>query len=1183
MKGIEFTVVKKIIVRLIIPLIIVIVIALWASTFDWSALLGLKIEKPLGAPAVAKEPRLEYMFTRWLNPDPFLHPNPDKDPEMSSTEISSRFSEKPIEYDCTGCTGCTGGTGGSCTSCTCGSTGSNCISCFDCTGSNCASCDSCVVEGESNICRKLKACIREYNLYKEPCVIEDIPMEANSIFSTVDFINAFQDLSKCNQEHVMLEVGPKIEREVCNFAPSGFNIEKPTQEAELFNLTYTNCGDMDAVKNAENKIFYNQLTSSQDGHMRIMLGDLETENAEQKCKFNIYLCYQDAFADAPEDVSIDLLNFFRYYNGENLHAEVDTDRRYIVPGAIKTFIDNFFRVCHELQEAAADLWEGGCTLSDGIQNKAHWIWTAIVNFAKGFCKEIICRVACVVAYLWGGYDSCVTGCQNDLCGQYETMPAIKWRVWDVFGKINDAAYHIQNAKAIEFDADEIEEKTLFYNFYEFDLERDYTEAELAAAVKAGLLDYVYVQFPGWSKYMWDMSAALPSSFTVSRNTGISYNQGCWNADFAEGLKSWNTKNITYYCTDGICNETLRLRFAARLRKTWHKKLRVTGSIVEAAMEWKWTEESRDLTKVEWAPLVAFCDGSGDAYSPPVFVDKIADIAISADDITPGSIIIRNLGNKDAKSVNITVIHTYSATVSFDYNKYFSSVSTPEGYNFLDKTDAQTQLADVPLDTDTSGTYQGFKSMRYDHTIDISAGGSKALPSIVMPVGTNVIGVWVDPYNEIWESSEENNYAYRIFDTKVPLSPVPTYFIASSYGTEKKTASASPSEPPEAGDYSGYTGQECGSTYDSFFYAGGGDKPKCGNTPEGDSCDSVSQTTRCYKPRDESSDVCNVTFQPGTCYYPGGGKKCYISGQVIGQCCPSSKPFYIGGYPTGPPEYSMGKCCPRDIPNYDSVTAECYSYEPWNSWTTYYQWDTVAHTQSITTKYPNSASDVRYNPIAFRNTANRTYGVLFGPFNRTYIASRLLKFGLNSSSTGTCKTHRYIWNKPLTQKFELESYTTPSSTFSYSSTFDLTSLNTEEFYISFIDGLSGDPEGCWITGVSLKETVRNLEISVADLIFSDPSPAIDQDFTTNITVYNTGEVAVSNVNITYIINNTNLNTLSYVYPPLISSIAASSNASIKQTHRFSAGTYRFNVIVDLANSIYESNEWDNSILREIRVS
>lgn len=63
-----------------------------------------------------------------------------------------------------------------------------------------------------------------------------------------------------------------------------------------------------------NKLFYtDSLGSSEFGNVKMVLGNLDTESA-RKCKFNIYLCSQDVFAEYIDDETMQIFKFMQTFD-----------------------------------------------------------------------------------------------------------------------------------------------------------------------------------------------------------------------------------------------------------------------------------------------------------------------------------------------------------------------------------------------------------------------------------------------------------------------------------------------------------------------------------------------------------------------------------------------------------------------------------------------------------------------------------------------------------------------------------------------------------------------------------------------------------------------------------------------------------------------------------------------------
>ncbi len=65
------------------------------------------------------------------------------------------------------------------------------------------------------------------------------------------------------------------------------------------------------------KIIYpEQWTSTEEGHIKISLGNLKTER-QRNCEFNLYVCDSNAFTNSSEDTLIEIYDFFRtFYPGD---------------------------------------------------------------------------------------------------------------------------------------------------------------------------------------------------------------------------------------------------------------------------------------------------------------------------------------------------------------------------------------------------------------------------------------------------------------------------------------------------------------------------------------------------------------------------------------------------------------------------------------------------------------------------------------------------------------------------------------------------------------------------------------------------------------------------------------------------------------------------------------------------
>jgi len=132
--------------------------------------------------------------------------------------------------------------------------------------------------------------------------------------------------------------------------------------------------------NSSIKVFYDSSmpaggNSAQRGNLKIQLGRLDTDFLRE-CKFDIYVCSQDAFAESEDDTILALSDFFTNFNPSNVYTTINDGNKEIILYNYFEFNLNKPYDIEEINSAIKTglrLWETNKFLYDSSSTGLEWL------------------------------------------------------------------------------------------------------------------------------------------------------------------------------------------------------------------------------------------------------------------------------------------------------------------------------------------------------------------------------------------------------------------------------------------------------------------------------------------------------------------------------------------------------------------------------------------------------------------------------------------------------------------------------------------------------------------------------------------------------------------------------------------------------------------------------------------
>jgi hypothetical protein len=133
-------------------------------------------------------------------------------------------------------------------------------------------------------------------------------------------------------------------------------------------------------QNSSIKVFYDSSmpaggNSAQRGNLKIQLGRLDTDFLRE-CKFDIYACSQDAFAENEDDGILALSDFFTNFNPSNVYTTIDDGNKKII---LYNYFEFNLDKPYDIEEIKSSiktgfrLWETNRFLYDSSSTGLEWL------------------------------------------------------------------------------------------------------------------------------------------------------------------------------------------------------------------------------------------------------------------------------------------------------------------------------------------------------------------------------------------------------------------------------------------------------------------------------------------------------------------------------------------------------------------------------------------------------------------------------------------------------------------------------------------------------------------------------------------------------------------------------------------------------------------------------------------
>jgi hypothetical protein len=553
--------------------------------------------------------------------------------DSGETDINSILGEKPIVPGCSGCSGCSPiyfhnqpsppdaykcSSCGTCNGITQTSPQNRFIDCYDCNTAS-GNCSICTDDyDEYNICKRIKDyCLTNYDK-DNGCVIKQIPHTDNTVFDLNNFLNI---LSHCKSESLIVDMGNNISKELCYFNSSSIssynfdrtsndfyvsyqtdrsNIYLPTTDSNYYAYAYTynlkltpfykeNGQTLDkykvyvAINGTPYKDFNIKLENTTPsgplgrdpvvgdncnvgkittdstgfGYAFFSPSDCQSSNiddwknkpdehpisgAEAYGPDKLDAIYAVFYANMPASNG-DWSNDLRYsncnfqtslepylknrpwwaYNSDNLNSS------WIINGnpnsSIKVFSDSNM--------------PGG-----GSNNNRGNIQIRLGNFDPNFLRN--CKFDIYV-------------CAQDAFAEYENEGILG--LSDFLTNFAPANVH----KIIKNESNQI----ILYNYFEYDLDKNYTIDEIKSAIKTGfrLWEQNTFLYSSFSSYAWlTYNDGIKQSAWNELNGGVEYSEDCWNKNIENDIFSISRNNLIGNCPGSICSGKIKFRVAFKYIK-----------------------------------------------------------------------------------------------------------------------------------------------------------------------------------------------------------------------------------------------------------------------------------------------------------------------------------------------------------------------------------------------------------------------------------------------------------------------------------------------------------------------------------------------------------------------------------------------------------------------------------------
>jgi hypothetical protein len=142
------------------------------------------------------------------------------------------------------------------------------------------------------------------------------------------------------------------------------------------------------------------------------------------------------------------------------------------------------------------------------------------------------------------------------------------------------------------------EEIILYNYFEFNLDKEYTVEEIKSVIKTGLRNWEQNLFPYLSSstsFEWlKNNDGIYQGSWIGATRSLKYENDCWDNSLNIIMERLNGKLIIGNCQDNVCKEKIKIRIA-------FKYIKPNSTIPE-----------RDFLY----PTVTFCDASNAPVTPP---------------------------------------------------------------------------------------------------------------------------------------------------------------------------------------------------------------------------------------------------------------------------------------------------------------------------------------------------------------------------------------------------------------------------------------------------------------------------------------------------------------------------------------------------------------------------------------
>ncbi|MBU3897113.1 MAG: hypothetical protein KJ697_04240 [Nanoarchaeota archaeon] len=595
----EVHIVKDVLIKLVLPILVGVMI-ITAAYFTWSSLTGISGSENIlpSLPASNIPDTMSAADMGLISYSGIQYASEDN--EAIFTGLQNYLGQKIMYSDCENCQSCIGDKCDSCTGCQglkaldFETTFGDCKGCYydsDLAITNCALCYD--QTSESRFCNALKDAIRQNYVLGKEIIILDIARKENVIGSDITIA-----LDQCKNEAIMVTSEDNIEKEICYFdktsvVTTGFANNPIYQQANdvntkkvsipitaASNLQYIGTLVLNVSVRREN---INDLIigGGRPKHDGIFL--ICKASTEGTCKLSLPLCSEKP----EEDCIIDKLDYTleSSYDGycggmPCIGTGLDTlDMSFIVIPPEFVVLDKSYIIITPIRQP-------------GVQE----------NFGESFAAHLIRSYKLIFYPLQNAfkYGTCTFDNAIDPVGSIKINTAYSPEK-SLFGrfKINLGNLKTTNQRNCEFNlyfcdssafANNVEEivvqiydfmrefyigdlryesnNIVSYNYYAFELDRDYTTAEINEAIEQGFESWISNYLPYYH------SSSIPL-FNLENNNGIVYDGlGAWEENTLTScpaitsrslietdtiVHAQSKKIISYYCPDGICKNNLKLK------------------------------------------------------------------------------------------------------------------------------------------------------------------------------------------------------------------------------------------------------------------------------------------------------------------------------------------------------------------------------------------------------------------------------------------------------------------------------------------------------------------------------------------------------------------------------------------------------------------------------------------------